>query len=166
MRTALDDFVAEHDGALRVVVLPIYFGLAIVADEELLEARPQLGDVLDRLESGEGRYELIELGESIRIDEQVEFHNLHHGSEAARSPGAASRYLDLVKGAVLDEHYLENEVRIQHLIAAVTGAKSLSRRGLRDPGRYLTEDLRRLEQARRAGELPTAETATRTTRLR
>ena len=27
-----------------------------------------------------GRYELIELGESIRIDEQVEFHNLHHGT--------------------------------------------------------------------------------------
>ena len=155
VRTALEDFVAEHEGALRVVVLPIYFGLAIVADERLLAARPQLGEVLDRLESSAGRYELIELGESIRIDEQVEFHNLHHG-RGRPLPGAAARYLDLVKSSVLDEHYLENEVRIQHLIAAVTGAKSLSRRGLRDPGRYLTEDLRRLEQARRAGELPTA----------
>ena len=68
---------------------------------------------------------------------------------------------------MLDEHYLENEVRIQHLIASVTGAKELSRRGLRDPGRYLTEDVRRLEQARRAGELPTRRsTAKRTTRSR
>ena len=41
--TALDDFVAEHDGSLRVVLLPLYFGLAIVADEQLLAARPQLG---------------------------------------------------------------------------------------------------------------------------
>ena len=40
--TALDDFVAEYDGSLRVVLLPLYFGLAIVAAEELLTARPQL----------------------------------------------------------------------------------------------------------------------------
>jgi cephalosporin hydroxylase len=153
--TALEDFVAEQPESLRVVVLPLYFGLAIVAAEQLLEQRPQLRDVLDWLESAIGRHELIELGESIRIDEQVEYHNLHHGS-ARQSGGAASRYLDLVKGAVLDEHYLENEVRIQHLVAAVTGARELSRRGLRDPGRYLTEDLRRLEQARRAGEPATA----------
>jgi len=153
VRTALDDFVAEYDGPLRVVLLPLYFGLAIVASEELLDTRPQLREVLDRLESDEGRYELIELGESIRIDEQVQFHNLHHGNLPQLS-GTASRYLDLVKSTVLDEHYLENEVRIQHLIAAVTGAKDLSRRGLRDPGTYLTEDVRRLVQARRAGEPP------------
>ena len=70
--TALEDFVAEHDGSLRVVLLPLYFGLAIVAAEQLLTARPQLREVLDRLESVVGRYELIELGESIRIDEQVQ----------------------------------------------------------------------------------------------
>ncbi len=152
--TALEDFVAEHDGSLRVVVLPLYFGLAIVAAEELLAARPQLGEVLDRLESVAGRYELIELGESIRIDEQVQYHNLHHAPNR-QFDGAPSRYLDLVKAAVLDEHYLENELRIQHLLACVAGTESLSLRGLRDPGRYLTKDVRRLEQARRAGELPT-----------
>ena len=32
---------------------------------------------------------------------------------AARQP----RYLDLLKGALLDEHYLENELRIEHLVA-------------------------------------------------
>jgi cephalosporin hydroxylase len=153
--TALDDFVAEYDGGLRVVLLPLYFGMAVVADEKLLAARPELAEVLDHLESAEGRYDLVELGESIRIDEQVEFHNLHH-RRGRQAPGAAWRYLDLVKSTVLDEHYLENEVRIQHLMASVMGVKTLSRRGLRDPGRYLTEEVRKLEQERRAGELPTA----------
>ena len=153
--TALDDFVAEHEGSLRVVVLPLYYGLAIVATEVFLEERPKLRDTLDRLESDEVRYELIELGESIRVDEQVEFHNIFHGT-VPQLEGTASRYLDLVKGAVLDEHYLENEVRIQHLMAAVAGMKALSRRGLRDPRRYWPEDLRRLAAARRSGELPDA----------
>ena len=35
--TAVEDFVADHDQPLRVVVLPIYFGLAIVVEE----ARPR-----------------------------------------------------------------------------------------------------------------------------
>ena len=56
---------------------------------------------------------------------------------------------------MLDEHYLENEVRIQHLIACVTGARSLSRAPARSRP-LLRRGLRRLEQARRAGELPTA----------
>ena len=32
--TGIDDFVAEHDGTIRRVLLPIYFGLEILADEE------------------------------------------------------------------------------------------------------------------------------------
>ena len=38
--TALDDFVAEHPDPIRVVVLPIYYGLAIAADERTLAAAP------------------------------------------------------------------------------------------------------------------------------
>ena len=48
--TALDDFVAEHDQPLRVVVLPIYFGLAIVVEEARLDEQPELRAALDRLE--------------------------------------------------------------------------------------------------------------------
>ena len=40
--TAVDDFIAEHDRPLRVVVLPIYFGLAIVVEEERLVEQPEL----------------------------------------------------------------------------------------------------------------------------
>ena len=112
--------------------------------------------MLDRLESAEGRYELIELAESIRLDEQVQFHNLHHGT-TPQLEGAASRYLDLVKGAVLDEHYLENEVRIQHLMACYRGREETSAaRALRDPGRYLAGGRCAGSRRRaRAGELPT-----------
>ena len=38
--TALDDFMAEHDRPLRRVVVPIYFGLAVVVEQELLDRRP------------------------------------------------------------------------------------------------------------------------------
>ena len=70
--TALDDFVAEHDRPLRVVrAAPLLRAGDRRGASELLAARPQLGEVLDRLESEEGRYDLVELGESIRIDEQV-----------------------------------------------------------------------------------------------
>ena len=40
--TGLEDFIAEYDKPLRLVVLPIYFGLAIVAEEEYLAANPKL----------------------------------------------------------------------------------------------------------------------------
>jgi len=48
--TALDDFTAEYDRPLRRVVLPIYFGLAIVAEQEQLQSHPELAAALDRLE--------------------------------------------------------------------------------------------------------------------
>ena len=38
--TALDDFIAEHDEPLRLVVLPIYFGLAVVATRSGWSASP------------------------------------------------------------------------------------------------------------------------------
>jgi hypothetical protein len=64
--TALDDFLAEHDAPCRVVVIPVYFGLAIVAE------RRRLGDavvaVLDELESANGRQRLLELAEAIRLE--------------------------------------------------------------------------------------------------
>src|SRR5690606_10978051 len=69
--TGLEDFIAEYDKPLRLVVLPIYFGLAIVAEEEMLASNPQLTAHLDFLESAEGRYRLLELSESIRIDGAV-----------------------------------------------------------------------------------------------
>ena len=54
--TALDDFVAEHDRPLRRVVLPVYFGLAIVVEEAALERSPELARAArPARERGEGR---------------------------------------------------------------------------------------------------------------
>ncbi|MDZ7732377.1 MAG: class I SAM-dependent methyltransferase [Acidimicrobiia bacterium] len=51
--TALDDFIDEYDHPLRKLVIPIYFGLAIVADERRLADHPRLTDFLDWLETAE-----------------------------------------------------------------------------------------------------------------
>jgi len=104
--TAVDDFVSEHDGDLRVFVLPIYYGLAIVADEQRLRDRPQLAAVLDSFETPEFLREMLDLAETLRIREMhwgqvVFFHWQDRLQQGAR------RYLDLLKrdldaGARLD----------------------------------------------------------------
>jgi hypothetical protein len=76
VRTALEDWIAGHDRPVRTVVLPLYFGLAIVAEEERLARQPALAAELDRIESAEGRLELIELGESIRVRAMAQHHTV------------------------------------------------------------------------------------------
>ncbi len=57
--TALDDFMAEHDEPLRRVVLPIYYGLAVVAEESTrrgdTRARPDLRAFRKPGRAGRGR---------------------------------------------------------------------------------------------------------------
>ena len=154
--TALDDFVAEHDRPLRRVVLPVYFGLALVADEERLERSPELARLFDRLEvEGESR-ELLELAEEIRLQAMVYQHSTEsqHEQKIAR---AAERYVDLLKGALLDEQYLENELRIDYLTRCVERGTPVDPAILRDPTRRQHEARRRLETGLRAG---TADDAT------
>ncbi len=76
--TALDDFIAEHDRPLRRLVLPIYFGLAFVVEEERLERQPELAAALDRLECSDGRYELLEVAEQVRLRAMIFQHNVHY----------------------------------------------------------------------------------------
>jgi cephalosporin hydroxylase len=71
------------------------------------------------------------------------------------------KYLDLLRDALLDEHYLENELRIEHLLACVIEGKDLDVERLANPVRYMATLLRRRQQERHAGELPgTQATAT------
>src|SRR5690606_30976022 len=53
--TGLEDFLAEHPDPVRMVVIPIYFGLAIVVEEGWIADRPDLAGALDRLDRGRGR---------------------------------------------------------------------------------------------------------------
>jgi Methyltransferase domain len=94
--TGLDDFMAEYDQPLRCVVLPIYFGLAIVAELATLAARPELAAFLDRLESHEGTRELLTLSEDIRLDAVVFEHNIDRVKNE-RLTRAIDRHLALLR---------------------------------------------------------------------
>jgi hypothetical protein len=109
--TGLDDFMAEHDRPLRRVVLPIYFGLAIVAEEERLAQTPALARELDRLESLAGKDDLLELAEETRISALIFQHGIYFQRE--RQVGRiAGRYLDTVTRALTDELYDNGETHV------------------------------------------------------
>jgi cephalosporin hydroxylase len=150
--TALDDFLDEYDKPARRFVLPIYFGLAIVAEEERLERQPELARVLDHLDSAEGRYELLELSESLRIRAMLFQHNVFFKSEE-RFEQAARRYLSLLKGALLNEHYLEHELRLEYLAMCIERGMKPDRDRVRDPVRHMHKDMRHLREARRVGSV-------------
>lgn len=150
--TGLEDFMAQYDKPLRLVVLPIYFGLAIVAEEEFLAANPKLADHLDYLESAEGRFKLLELSESIRIEGAVFQQNMFAMHERKISAGV-TRYLNLLKGALLDEHYIENELRIAHLLTCIEQGAAPSMLALRDPTRLIRITAEHLQAAKRAGRV-------------
>jgi hypothetical protein len=99
--TALDDFVAEYEETLRIDVLPLYFGLAIVADEGRLQPNPELAASLERLRTPQFLSEMLELAERLRLKEtqwgQVVF---YHWQD--RLDDMARRYLDLVRGRLTE----------------------------------------------------------------
>ena len=66
------------------------------------------------------------------------------------SSGAPTRYLGTVKAALLDEHYLENELRIEHLRNQL-GQPDPDLAPLRDPARLLPVRYQKLVAARTAG---------------
>ena len=53
------------------------------------------------------------------------------GDRAAR---ATRRYLDLLRDALLDAHYLENELRIEHLLRCVSDGEAADPGQAREPG--------------------------------
>jgi cephalosporin hydroxylase len=144
--TALDDFIAEHPRPLRKLVIPIYFGLAIVVEEERLAAQPDLTAALARLESSEGRYDLLEVAEATRLRAMV-FQHTDHFRRESRADRAVARHLALLKDSLLDRHYLDNEVRLQ-LLTAGGGAWQATAAMLRDPVREAQDIYRKVERQR------------------
>jgi len=150
--TGLEDWMAEVDEPLRLVVLPIYFGLAIVASQSQLDLHPELGALLDRLEAADGRLDLLELSEDIRIQGAIFQQNVFALRERQLA-ASAQRYLKLLSGALLDEHYLENELRIQLLVRHLEHGSSPPDIELRDPARLMRRDGEVLRAARHAGRI-------------
>jgi cephalosporin hydroxylase len=65
-----------------------------------------------------------------------------------------SRYLDLLRDALLDRHYLENELRIAHLLEATRTGVAPDPDKLVNPVRSMAQPLRQLKEDRDTGELP------------
>lgn len=148
--TALDDFIAEHDRKVRLVVLPTYFGLAIAADEDRLEREPGLIAVLDHLEGEAGQRELLEVAEDTRI-RAITFEHANTQRSLDKLARSAGRYLELLKGALLDEHYLENEIRLRYLTRCLRSGQPVEADRMRDPLRAQPDAYRRLLRRRRDG---------------
>jgi hypothetical protein len=74
--TALEDWMAASPTPLRLVEVPIYFGLAIVAATERLERQPSLAAALDHIEGATGRTAQLELAERIRVRGVANHHSV------------------------------------------------------------------------------------------
>src|SRR5262245_1963273 len=153
--SALDDFVAEYDRPLRRVVLPVYFGLAIVVEEARLREEPAIARQLDWLESAEGKQMLMELAESTRLQAILFQHNdfFPRQEQLAR---AADRYLSLLEAALLDELYLDHELRLQYLAECIAEENAPQTPRLADPPREMQLKWEPLVASRRSGTLPGA----------
>jgi cephalosporin hydroxylase/SAM-dependent methyltransferase len=64
------------------------------------------------------------------------------------------RYLDLLRAALLDQHYLENELRIELLMRALREGEEPHPQMLANPSRYMARALRIRDRERAAGDLP------------
>ena len=132
--TAVDDFVAEHTEPLRVSVVPIFYGLAVVTEHRVLGAHPALAALLDRLDSPEGQADVTRWAERIRVDEAI-FGQAWIRMLEERGQRGANRYLDLVKAMILDERNLDHELRVSYLLGLRGAPPDLA--ALRDPPRTM-----------------------------
>src|SRR5262249_29145850 len=154
--TALDDFIAEYDRPVRLLVLPVSFGLAIGAEQARLDAEPDLARLLDSFESAAGKDMLMELAESTRLNAILFQHNDYYGRQDQLAR-AADRYLDLLQSSLLDELYREHEMRLRYLLECIAESKQPQRSHLGDPAHEMMK-WGRLEAARVAGTPPSSET--------
>ncbi len=149
--TGIEDFIAQYDKPLRLVVLPIYFGLAILVEQERLARQPALAAALDRLESPDGKDALLQLSEDIRL-EAVIFDQALIKLRDDRGDRLAQRYLDTVKSGILNDHHLETEVRLRDILETLARGGKPNPDALRDPVRNSTRTTQLLQQRHSSGE--------------
>lgn len=151
--TALEDFIAQHDRSVRTVIIPVYFGLAIVAEEWRLAREPRLASHMDWLESVDGQRAVVALADELHSDAVTAQHNAVFGRRAEHEQ-MIGMYLDLLGAALRDEHYVENELRVHYLSVCTRKGRTPDMAVLRDPARAMPAEMARLRAARRSGRLP------------
>ena len=123
----------------------------------MLDEHPALRARLDAVESQAGKEALLELSEKIRIDATVFEHNMLRMRDEQvaemlqQRDEPASATCALLRGALLDEHYLENELRIDHLLERMRDGQPVHLEHLRAPESHLRKDMLRLRAAREVG---------------
>ncbi len=124
----VDDFVAEYPKPLRVLEIPIYFGLAVVVEEDRLAQLPRLATFLDWLEGIEGKSMLLELAETMRIQAMLFQHRIYFQNEAELEH-VARRYLDALKRELVAELGDPRKPALDALHAALETMRSDHLRG-------------------------------------
>ena len=148
--TALDDFLAAFDRPVRTLVLPVYFGLAIVVEQARIDREPEIGRVLDMLESEQGKDALLQLAEATRLQAILFQHNDFYG-HSEKMAKSAGRYLGLLSAALLDELYLDHELRLIYLADCIREGRPLDAAKVGAPTREMQLRWEPLVERRRAG---------------
>ena len=104
--TALEDFAEEHNGDLRIDVVPVYHSLAIVADRGQLDAHPQLAETLNHMGTRKFLRQVLRLAENLRLNGVQRSQALFYHSLDMRKR-AATRYLRLLTDGLPDRNLVE-----------------------------------------------------------
>lgn len=90
--TAVEDFVARSARRLELVLLPVHFGLGLLATRELVDTRPELAALFARFDSNEGLKTLLGFAEGLLVDCETSMQELVRENEwlQRREPSEAS----------------------------------------------------------------------------
>jgi cephalosporin hydroxylase len=136
---------------VRHVVVPVVGGLAILATDDRLALEPAVAPVLDWLESADGKDALLEASEAARVDSTRVLDDAR-----GRAAMVGDGYVDLLEAAVLNEIYLDHELRLAYLAECIQKQMPPEAAKIGDPARELQISWHRLVERRRAGALPGA----------
>lgn len=82
--TAVEDYLAQSDIEWKMLQIPLYFGITILATRQRLERTPALAQRFAGLEHQLQGSELIAFGEQLRLAEGTQFQNIYLELQAAK----------------------------------------------------------------------------------